>query len=161
MSTRIKILFLIMGFSLNSLFGESDSMTGKGLEEILREISGDNIAANGNVIEFEFQEILLVCVFDESHNRMRIISPIKKYEDVSNFEKNRMMEANFHTALDARYCVSDGVLYSAYIHPLSSLKKTDVLSGIYQTASLHVSFGSDYSSGIFTFGEEPDDKDMI
>ena len=129
-------------------------MTGKGLEEILREVSKDEIAVNENVIEFEFRDVLMVCIYDEHHDRMRIISPIKKYEEVSELEKDRMMESNFHSSLDARYGVSGGILYSAYIHPLSPLEEKDVLSGIYQVASLHLSFGSDYSSGILSFGGE-------
>lgn len=161
MGTRI-LLLLFISFSLTSLFGASHSMTGKGLEEILREVSKDKIAVNENIIEFEFRNVLLVCIYDENHDRMRIISPIKKYEEVSELEKDRMMESNFHNSLDARYGVSRGVLYSAYIHPLSSLKEKDVLSGIYQVASLHLSFGSNYSSGVLSFGgEKSEENDTI
>ena len=155
------LLLLLMSFSLTSLFGTDYSMTGKGLEEILREAAEDKVTVDENIIEFELRNVLLICIYDENHDRMRIISPIKKYEEVSELEKDRMMESNFHSSLDARYGVSRGVLYS-YIHPLSSLEKKDVLSGIYQVASLHLSFGSDYSSGILSFdGEQSEENETI
>lgn len=62
------------------------------------------------------------------------------------------MEANFHSALDARYAVSDGVLYSAFIHPLASLTERDLISGIGQTRQLALTFGRKYSSGALHFG---------
>lgn len=135
-------------------------MDGAGLETVIRELVEDQMSAMGNVIEFEFENVPLICIYDEAHNRMRIISPIKAYSEVTDAEKDQMMESNFHSALDARYCVSNDVLYAAYIHPLSPLKNDDVLSGIYQVASLHLSYGKEYSSGLLSFGKpdegEPD-----
>lgn len=134
-------------------------MTGKGLEEIIREFSDGEAVASNNVIEFRYSGLILYCIYDEDHNRMRIISRIKNYFEVTEEEKDRMMVSNFHSALDARYGVSNGELYSAYIHPLNSLKKADVVSGIYQVASLHLSFGVEYSSGLLSFGGEEESSD--
>ncbi|MEM7792304.1 MAG: hypothetical protein AAF546_12945 [Verrucomicrobiota bacterium] len=160
MKTKLNILLLlIIGFSFNSLFGEIEPMTGKGLEEIIREFSEGEAVVNNNVIEFRYGGLILYCIYDEGHNRMRIISRIKDYFEVTEEEKDRMMISNFHSALDARYGVSNGELYSAYIHPLNSLTKADVVSGIYQVASLNLSFGVEYSSGLLSFGGEEEQSD--
>lgn len=66
----------------------------------------------------------------------------------------RVLEANFHSALDARYATSDGVLYAAFIHPLSPLTEAEVRSAVAQVASLVRSFGTTYSSGELVYGGE-------
>ncbi len=47
--------------------------------------------------------IPVMILTDESHNRMRVIAPIAKRDQVSDAILERMLEANFATALDARY----------------------------------------------------------
>jgi len=61
------------------------------------------------------------------------------------------MNSNFHLALDARYAVSDDVLYAAFIHPLSSLCKEDFESALKQVYNLVATFGKTYSSGQLEF----------
>jgi len=155
-------LAFVLGILSNSVWSEEDAkMTGDGLKTIIGEIAGEEVKDAGNVIEFVVEEVLLICIFDEAHDRMRIIAPVKSYAEVSLGEKDAMMNANFHGALDARYCVSGDILYSAFIHPLSSLRKLDVFSGIYQVASLQKSFGSEYSSGLLQFGGEEEKIERI
>ncbi len=156
MNKFIKILTLLFAVltSLVSLSAEDDRMTGEKLTTIINEFSQVEAAINGNVIEFSYRDMPLVCIYDEAHDRMRIISPIKPYSEVGETEKDRMMESNFHSALDARYAVSNNTLYAAYIHPLSPLERIDVISAIHQVASLHLSYGDGYSSGLLTFGND-------
>jgi hypothetical protein len=61
------------------------------------------------------------------------------------------MQANFDSALDARYAIAKETLWSAYIHPLSTLSDEDFLSGLGQTVNLVDTFGSSFSSGSSTF----------
>lgn len=131
-------LLLIM-VSFNQLFGEDPGpgdrpLDGAGLKAILEQSVDEVVDAGGNVIRFRHAEIDLVCVYDETYDRMRILAPIKAYTEVSAAEKDRMPSANFHSTLDARYCASDGVLYAAYLHPLSSLTRQDLRSAVYQVA---------------------------
>ena len=42
----------------------------------------------------------------------------------------RLMQANFDSALDARYAVVRGVLWSAFLHPLGSLNDSQFLKGV-------------------------------
>jgi len=39
------------------------------------------------------------------------------------------MQANFDSALDARYAIAKGKLWSAFIHPLSELNEEQFFSG--------------------------------
>ncbi len=92
-------------------------------------------------------------ISDVAHDRMRIISTITEYKDVTKEQLDAMMVSNFHTAIDARYGVSHGILYSAYIHPLSSLSEEQIKSAVTQVANLTLSFGSEYSSGLLRYGK--------
>jgi hypothetical protein len=50
------------------------------------------------------------------------------------------------------YAVSEGVLYSAYIHPLSELSESQLTSAIEQVANLAITFGYEYTSGTLEYG---------
>ena len=154
MQIRPLALLLVTVLSITSLRGEEINMSGSGLEKIIREVAGDSVNIQSNIIEFSIKDVPLLCIYDETHNRMRIISPIKEYAEVSQEEKDKMLVANFHNALDARYAVSQDTLYSVYLHPLSTLQENDVLAGVYQVISLNLTFGKEYSSGLLTFGKE-------
>lgn len=161
------LALLIIMVSFTGLFGgepasDNQPMTGASLKRLLEESVDEIVAAEDNVIRFRQAEVDLICVYDETHNRMRILAPIKAFAEVTAEEKDRMLSANFHSTLDARYCASNGMLYAAYLHPLASLSRQDLLSAVYQTASLSLSFGRDYSSGLLTFGEpeEPEEEMM-
>jgi len=95
---------------------------------------------------------LRACISDELADRMRIIAPIKAVGEASPEETIAAMHANFHTALDARYAVSGGTIYAAFIHPLSPLTREQVLSAVRQVAAAHATFGTSYSSGGPAFG---------
>ena len=85
-------------------------------------------------------------------NRMRVVVTIAQNPVLDEAEYIRLMEANFHSALDARYALSDGDLVSLYLHPLAELSKTQFVLGLFQTVSLAYTCGSEYSSGLMSFG---------
>ena len=64
----------------------------------------------------------------------------------------RLMQANFDSALDARYAVAQGRLWGVFIHPLSPLERDQFLSGIAQTINLARTYGQTYSGGANVFG---------
>lgn len=135
--------------------GAPEPMTGADLHRIIETVA-DESNGDANVIEFIVKDISLICIYDEAHNRMRIIAPAIQFADVTDAQKDKMLEANFHSALDARYAVSNGIVYAAFIHPLSSLNDQEVISAIYQVMSLQQTFGTEYSSGLLTFGGSDD-----
>jgi hypothetical protein len=74
----------------------------------------------------------MVVVTDESHNRMRIISPVAKVEDLTKIQLQRCMEANFHTAADVKYAISNGLVWTCYINPLKELSADQFKDGVKQ-----------------------------
>jgi hypothetical protein len=91
-------------------------------------------------------------ITDERADRMRVIVPIIKLEDIEEGELLRLMQANFDSSLDARYSVANGVVWSAFIHPLSELSDEEFISGLAQAITAANTFGSTYSSGALIFG---------
>ena len=127
-----------------------EAMTSSEMVRIIGEHC-ENLKRNGNVVEFEFEGIGLALVYDENANRMRVISPICDQRECAPDAVEKAMEANFHVALDARYALSRGVVWSAFIHPLSSLDEELLVSAIQQVATANTTFGDDYSSGQWAF----------
>ena len=132
---------------------KSMSMDIHRLDQLLRSQADDgNVQRKGNVWQFTLHNIPMICVADPGHDRMRLISPILPARDLSAEHKMAMLEANFHSALDARYAIGDGTLFSAFIHPLGSLSDKLLLSALQQVAALAHNFGGSYSSGALSFG---------
>ena len=62
------------------------------------------------------------------------------------------MQANFDSALDARYSIAKDIIWGAFIHPLQELKDEEFLSGVGQAVNLALTYGEAYSSGGLIFG---------
>jgi hypothetical protein len=109
------------------------------------------------MVLLKYRGIELRCIYDEQHNRMRILTPVAARGKITGEQFEKAMQANFHTALDARYALNKGILYAAFIHPLSSLTKAQIESALHQTASLAATFGKEYTSSFLTFrdGSKP------
>ena len=86
------------------------------------------------------------------HNRMRIVSPIPNSKATQASEMTELLQANFDRALDARYALYQGRLWSVYLHPLGSLTEAELGSALDQVANLVKTHGSTYSSGHLYFG---------
>lgn len=102
--------------------------------------------------ELTIGEVQLVVVTDVAAERMRIITPIAETKGLTEDMLLRLMQANFDSALDARYAIANGLIWSTFIHPLPSLTDRDFASGLLQTKSLADSFGTTFSSGALTYG---------
>jgi hypothetical protein len=91
-------------------------------------------------------------IVDPNANRMRILVPISSAETLSEAELMRLMQANFDSALDARYAIANNRLWSTFIHPLAELQGDQLISGLAQTVTLAQTYGDTYSSGALVFG---------
>ncbi len=100
---------------------------------------------------FSIEGKAITIITDEKADRMRILVPVVKANTLKEDELYRLMQANFDTSLDARYAVAQGILWSAFIHPLAILSKREFLSGLGQTVNLALSFRHGYSSGALIF----------
>jgi len=102
--------------------------------------------------EFKIIGIPVIIVTDEKNDRMRILVGIKKVATMGKQELMRLSQANFDSALDARYAIAKGVLWAAYIHPLRALHDKQFISAIGQTVNIVREYGKSYSSGALFYG---------
>lgn len=106
----------------------------------------------GNNWELSIDEAQILVVTDAVNNRMRIITPIAMADSVPPDGMLRLLQANFDTALDARYAIAQGLVWGTFIHPLDTLGTRDFASGLLQTKSLSDTYGSSFSSGALSYG---------
>ncbi len=125
-------------------------MTQDQLHATLEEIATD-FDVQGNVVQFTFRDVPLICISDPGADRMRIFTPIVAEDQLTDEQRQAVLAANFHTALDARYAVSNGTLFGLFLHPLSSLNEEFIQLAAYQVANLKLTFGSEYSGGTLVF----------
>jgi hypothetical protein len=151
-----KLGILVVLFTIASLsYAQADKMTNEKLNLIITAISTDVQGGNGNW-QFTIDSTYFVCLTDENHNRMRIISPIMEVSDLTTDEMTQCMEANFHSMLDSKYAIGEGLVWSAFIHPLGELTEDQFLSAVSQVFSGVRTFGTYYSSGLLEFPKKED-----
>lgn len=126
-------------------------MTVQRMADILTAIDPD-ATVRGNTLEMTIEDVPVLIVADPRADRMRAMVPIRAADGLEPEELLRLMQANFDTALDARYAVARGRLWGVFIHPLSPLEKNQLLSGLAQTVGVALTYGSLYSGGANVFG---------
>lgn len=131
--------------------GPEAPMTLARLDEIIRALDPE-AQSNGSVWQLTINEVQVLIVTDAAADRMRAITPVAKAGDLTPEDITRVMQANFDTALDARYAIAKDILWSAFIHPLSPLEKDQLISGLGQVVNLAQSYGTLYSSGALSYG---------
>lgn len=126
-------------------------MTLTRLGEIIAILDPDN-RSDGSRFQMTIEDVPILIVTDARADRMRAMVPIRSISEMTNEEVMRVMQANFDTALDARYAVAQGRLWGVYIHPLSPLEKDQFISGLGQAVNLAKTYGSLYTGGAMSFG---------
>ena len=124
------------------------------LEQFIRNRHEEIQGQNGQWL-FQVGQVTVMVLADEQHNRMRIMSPVA---DAANLDPQilmTMLEANFDRALDARYAVWQGQVWSVYLHPLASLIEPQFHKAVDQVVQLRQTFGTTYSSSHIVFGQDP------
>ena len=102
--------------------------------------------------KFEFSGSLVLVITDESHNRMRIMTPVFDVDTIPTDTFRVLLSANFDRALDARYCINDNVLWSAFLHPLRELEDHQFLNALKQVVTLSNNYGTTYTSSDLVYG---------
>ncbi len=144
----MKNLVLIIFFTSFSIF--SQEMTVEKLDQIIKQ-KADTVQVKGNSWHFILKDRVLICIADKNANRMRIISPIVKKEQLDETLILSSLIANFHTALDVKYAISDDALWSVFTHPLKELTSHQVEDAILQVYNANITFGTIFSSTSLTF----------
>lgn len=127
------------------------SMTMERLANIVLALDPD-AQFRGPSIEFTVADIPVILIADPRADRMRAMVPIRAADGLDAAELMRLMQANFDSALDARYAVAQGRLWGVFIHPLSPLKSDQLVSGLAQTVNVARTYGQSYSGGAQVFG---------
>jgi len=102
-------------------------------------------------IQSQIDGIVIYCISDPANDRMRIIAPFSRVAGLDPRIPGVLLRANFHSTLDARYAISEDVIFAAFLHPLSSLTPEQIESAVSQVISLAKTFGTSYSSGELFF----------
>ena len=144
---------LLLTFFLLSISLSAQDMTVKKMGKILKQETKITEGEEG-IWTVEYNEHLVMIVTDDKANRMRVFSPIVAREDVNEAALEKMLEANFHSALDAKYSIWEGVIISVYTHPLQQLSEAQFVDAIQQVVRLVQTFGTTFSSTEFIFGGE-------
>ena len=131
--------------------GDRAAMTPERLGELILRVDADAVL-DGTTWLMTIEGTEAVVIFDPGADRMRIMIPIQPAGELEQAQLLRLMQANFDSALDARYAIAQGTLWGTYIHPLSTLTDEEFLVGIGQTVNVVTSYGTSYSSGLFIFG---------
>ncbi|MEO1638863.1 MAG: hypothetical protein AAFU41_06395 [Pseudomonadota bacterium] len=106
----------------------------------------------GNGFAFTIDDIPVLIITDVFANRMRAMVPIRSAEGMTAEELQRVMQANFDTALDARYAIAQGRLWGTFIHPFRELERDQLISAIGQTVNVAKTYGTLYTGGATQFG---------
>ena len=121
------------------------------LEKLL-ENKVDSLSGQSGRWQAIYNDTPLVILTDEQNNRMRIISPII---EAASLDKDLLLDtltANFHSALDVKYAISSGILWSVFVHPLDVLTSQELTSAIEQVSAAATTFGTTFSSTPLLFG---------
>ena len=126
-------------------------MTNDRLDGLIRQTS-KTVKGEAGYWQFNIGGRDILVITDARHNRMRIMSPVAAQDQLDKAELIRLLEANFASALDSKYALRDGTLWSVFTHPLAELTDEQFLDCMAQVANLADNFGRSYASSNLTFG---------
>jgi hypothetical protein len=128
----------------------AQQMNNASLFQILDSVT-DSLEGDNGMWHIKYNDRLMLVITDEAHNRMRIISPVALLEELGKDEMEEVLTANFHSTLDVRYALSEGILWVAYIHPLSQLGEDQLRDALLQVYRAAETYGTTYSSSELQF----------
>ncbi|MEM9917519.1 MAG: hypothetical protein AAF990_05450 [Bacteroidota bacterium] len=133
-------------------------MSNQRMDKILRE-QAEAVEGQIGGWQVTFKNRLLLIITDERANRMRIFTPIAEQQYLGEEGMVKLLEANFHSALDAKYCLYDDFIISVFTHPLQELTEGQFVDALKQVATLADNFGTTYSSTDFIFAPGAEEKE--
>ena len=151
----MRILLVLFFFIMVTphLYAQMDNQK---MGEIIKE-NAFEIEGEPGAWQLIYQERILLILTDETNNRMRIFTPVVDEENIDEEEMRKMLMANFHSALDAKYSLYNGFVISTFTHPLQELTATQFIDAMDQVVRLADTFGSTYSSTELIFGGEAEE----
>jgi len=147
----ISSLILSICFAVTSSADSDEGMNNQRLGELIKRID-ESAQGKPGLWRFIVEGREVTVITAEKANRMRIIVPIAPAKEIPQERLTRMMQANFDSALDARYAIAKDIVWAAFMHPLRELGDEEFLSGVGQAVNLALTYGEGYSSGALIFG---------
>ncbi len=141
----LSVLFFFIGTGVNLAQTRVKEMTNERMGTILKQEIGE-VEGSAGSWQFVYGEYPVMVITDEAANRMRIFSPITEEKYLEPDQYKKMLEANFHTALDAKYCLYEGFAIAVFTHPLRELTKHQLIDATAQVVNLAATFGTAYQS---------------
>ena len=144
------LAFLLFAASLS---GEESRSTVSAAQvgDFLQEIAVDVTGEEGQwTARYRGARILVFAV--EKHGRMRIMAPITSTDSIGESEMRILLDANYARALDAKFAIQDGVVWSLFNRPLAGLDRETFIDGADQVVTLRKNYGTSYRSTDLTFG---------
>lgn len=130
-----------------SAISYSQDMNNSRLGQLITQYADSvNVGSVKGAWQFYIKEKTFMCMTDSTANRMRIISPIASVQELQPEHLLNSLAANFHTALDVKYAVSNSIMWTVFIHPLKDLSDNQIKSAIYQVYNSNLTFGTSYQS---------------
>ena len=154
---RHLVFFLLLSPYWSNAQSAFDKMSNTKLEKILYRVAEqvDNMPGSNDIPgrwKVIYMQRELFVITDESANRIRIMTPIIEEENLDQADMKLLLEANFDKALDAKYSLYQGFLWSAFTHPLQELTVEQLKDAMKQVATLADRYGDTYSSTDLVFG---------
>lgn len=141
---------VVLGTSTACTVPQEGAMDNGKLQTLVESLSQDVEGEPGSW-SFTVAARQVVVITDEAADRMRIMSPVVEDTELPAEQARTLLEANFDRALDARYAVSRGYVWSAFIHPLSALTEEEFVDGVRQVVTLAENYGTSYTSTDLVF----------
>ena len=129
-------------------------MSNSEMANILKELAVEKEGEPGNW-HCVYNSHPVFVLTDETANRMRIFAPILEESELKVGQMKAMLEANFNSALDAKYSLYEGFVISVFTHPLEELTKDQFVNAMSQVVNLSKNFGSSYTSADLKLLEKP------
>jgi len=153
---RFSLLFFFL-FMMGSAHAQTKEMTNERMGTILKQEIGE-VEGSAGSWQFIYGDHLVMVITDEAANRMRIFSPIIEEKDLEPGQYKEMLEANFHSALDAKYCLYEGFAIAVFTHPLRELSKHQLIDAARQVVNLAATFGTAYQSTGLIFSPRAEEE---
>ena len=144
-------LIFLSCFLAFSILGSAQNMTNKKMEKILK-AEAEKIEGKLGLWTVTYASTPLLIITDERANRMRIFTFVTDEKSIEGEHVKKMLQANFHSALDAKYAMQDGYVVSIFTHPLKELTEEQFLDAMKQVVMLAFTFGTTYTSTEWVFG---------
>ena len=142
--TMLFILVATVGCSTRRATQEG-AMDNERLQAVTETLAED-IEGEPGYWAFTIASRQIVVLTDEAADRLRTMTPVLEDAELTAEQARVALEANFDRALDARYAVARGYVWSAFIHPLSVLSEAQFVDGVQQVVTLADNYGTSYSS---------------